>query len=350
MKTDLSIIELIQRVRILSQQKRDYLLPANQLGFKADCTSTVLSIAGTDYPILPRAAAQLASIAKIPYAYYQRLYSYPELLQQNMNTLLADISKNKLVRILGNNVRAVLSDHYKKIEHEELLGTVMPLLDNIEELEIVSSSLTEDRLYLKAICPIASAEVKVGDAVNFGFIITNSEVGCSSVVVQPYAEVLKCTNGMILPHYYESTRKIHLGKKIQDIDTYDQLYENNKDNLAEIIRFHMKQMLDSQFYNSAVAKMREATEINVPDANATIEKIAKAFSLSENEKQLILFHFIADKDTSLWGLVNAITETSKQSLTYERATQLETIGSQVLYSCLSDFHRHKNSNDYHLIA
>ena len=39
-----------------------------------------------------------------------------------------------------------------------------------------------------------TGEVKVGDAISFGAIITNSEVGMGSITVTPFCMRLVCTN------------------------------------------------------------------------------------------------------------------------------------------------------------
>ena len=332
MKQDLSLSQLCRTLNDLSVQKKDYLLPANELIIKSYSGKSYLDVAGTHFLIQERAASQLSSIARIPYSYYRRLeLEYPELLDQNVNTLLAKLGKNRLVRTLGGKVRAILSDRYRKIEHETVMETLLPILDSIKGCEVVSSSLTADRLYLKAVCKFEKSEVKVGDSVAWGIVLTNSVTGCSSIVLQPFAMVLKCTNGMVLPRYYGSTRHIHLGKQIIDIETYDSLYDSEKDNLPTIIRGEIQSILNPESYNSVVEKMRAATEIHIPYFINTLEKIVALYSLSETEKELISYYYNVGKDYSLWGLVNSVTETSKYAKSYTRAHELETIGSQLLY-------------------
>lgn len=347
MKQDLSLADLHRTVNDLALRKKDFLLPTNELTIKSSSGKSYLNVAGASFAIQNRAAAQLSSIARIPYSYYQRLEKeHPALLDVNVNTLLATQSKNRLVRTLGGNARAILSDRYRLIEHETVLDTIMPIIDSINGLDVVSASLTPDKLYLKAICKYEQSDVKVGDTVSWGIVLTNSETGCSSIVLQPFCMVLKCTNGMVLPRYDGCTRRIHLGKQITDITNYDTLYADTQDNLPVIMRSEIQSILDSEYYKSVLQKMKDAAEIFIPDASGTIEKVAKMYSLSEKEKELITYYFTIGKDLSLWGLVNSITETSKYSFTYTRAHELETIGSQLLYYGVSVM---KNSNNNPLL-
>lgn len=332
MKQDLTINQLMNRVSQLARLKKDYLVPTNELRVSSKEDTTFLDVHGTPYVLQERAAAQLSSIARIPYSYFQRLQTdYPDLLDANLNRLLADQDKPRMVRTLGAVARAVLSDRYRKVEHETLLDTLLPLIADVKGLDIVSASLTTDRLYLKAVCKYEQAEVRVGDAVAWGIVCINSETGCSSIVIQPYVQVLKCTNGMVLPQYQGGTRKIHLGKQITNMDEYEALYADEEDDLSSALKAEMDRILDSQYYMTAVQKMKDATAISIPDIHTTLQKVTKLYALSEDERKLIFFHYHKDKDSSLWGLVNAVTETSKAAGSYVRAHQLETIGSQLLY-------------------
>ncbi len=350
MKQDLTISQLMTRVSQLARLKKDYLIPTNELRVSSKEDTTFLDVHGPPYVLQERAAAQLSSIARIPYSYFQRLQTdYPDLLDANLNRLLADQDKPRMVRTLGNVARAVLSDRYRKVEHETLLDALLPLIAGVKGLEIVSASLTPDRLYLKATCRYEQAEVKEGDKVAWGLLCMNSETGCSSIVIQPYVQVLKCTNGMVLPQYQDGTRKIHLGKKITNMDEYETLYTEDDDDLSASLKTEMDKVLDSSSYQPVVEMMKAATEITVPDVHTTLNIMMKRYSLSEDECKLVFFHYHKDKDTSLWGLVNAVTETSKTVATYERAHQLETIGTQLLYEGVAMV-EHAGSNPLLLVA
>ena len=345
MKQDLSINQLMSKVSALSKLKKDYLVPTNELTVSTTGDVTFLNVQGTPYALQDRAASQISALTHMPYSYYQRLKAhYPDLLDRNLNRLLADQDKPRMVRTLGAVARAVLSDRYRKVEHETLLDSLMPLIANVNGLEVVSASLTADRLYLKATCKYEKAEVKVGDTVAWGILCMNSETGCSSIVVQPYVQVLKCTNGMVIPQYYEGTRKIHLGKKITNMTDYEALYEKEDDELSSVLKSQIEKIMDSQYYMAVVEKMRMATELLVPDIANTMDIVTKRFSLSDEEKETVIGHYLSNKDTSLWGLVNAVTEASKSSPSYERAHQLEIIGTQLLYDGVASIQHNKISN------
>ena len=62
---------------------------------------------------------------------------------------------------------------------------------------IESCEVTPTHLYLKVVNRRIKAEVKVGDVVQAGFVIYNSEVGLGSLRVEPIVFRLVCKNGLI---------------------------------------------------------------------------------------------------------------------------------------------------------
>ena len=77
--------------------------------------------------------------------------------------------------------------------------------------------------------------------------------------------------------------------------------------------------------------MREATQIPLKhDPIKSVELLADKFQLTENERGDILRQLFMGGDNSRYGLVNAVTAASKISKTYERATDLERIGGEIL--------------------
>ena len=80
-----------------------------------------------------------------------------------------------------------------------------------------------------------------------------------------------------------------------------------------------------------VDKMREATQIPLKhDPVKSVELLADKFQLTENERGDILRQLFMGADNSRYGLVNAVTAASKIAKTYERATDLERIGGEIL--------------------
>lgn len=331
MKTDLNLSQLVSQLDYLSTLKKDYLISTDDISVQTNPAESCINFQGVSYPMQETAKRQLSAVCGIPYSYVKRIgKEYPELLDANYNGLLRNIHKNKLMRTIGGRVRAILSDHYKKYENEAVLATILSVLDNIKGLNVVSSSLTAERMYVKMVSEIERVDVKVGDSVAFGAIITNSEVGMGSITVNPFCMRLVCTNGMALPKYLGNARRIHLGRKFRTIEEYEMIADDI-DGIRGNIEECLKEALDPVFYMKIVDKMRMATEIKLVAPFESIDKVAKLYGLDEREKKTITVHYIAGKDETLYGLVNAVTRASQDMQSYVRATEMEKIGSDILF-------------------
>src|SRR5205807_5509468 len=84
-------------------------------------------------------------------------------------------------------------------------------------------------------------------------------------------------------------------------------------------------------FNALVAQLREAKEgRRLAKPKEAMERLGKRLSLTEAEGESVLKHLIEGADLSAYGVLNAVTRASQDSSSYERATELETMGGQVL--------------------
>ena len=71
-----------------------------------------------DFGINPLAHQQIASRLGIPIKYYQRMQAEaPALLDENVNNLLEQTPAKRMVRVMDGNVRAFLSDLYRRLDN-----------------------------------------------------------------------------------------------------------------------------------------------------------------------------------------------------------------------------------------
>ena len=61
-----------------------------------------------------------------------------------------------------------------------------------------------------------------------------------------------------------------------------------------------------------------------------VEYAARELSLSSSEAEKVTESLISNRDYSKWGMVNAITHTANTVSDYDRASELEVLGGQVL--------------------
>ena len=285
---------------------------------------------------------QIADNTGIPQAYYRRMLTdAPDLLAENANAWLRRGESRRMVRTIRDEsdqpvVRAVLSDRYRPLDSYQLLDAVLPLLQ-ARGIRIESCALTEKKLYLKAISERTTAEVKVGESVQAGLVVSNSEVGFGAVSIQPLVYTLRCTNGMIIED--SSMRRNHVGRKHGDGGSDDlQHLLSDETRAADDRAFFLRvrdvatAALDEAVFHRQVQRLREAagSPITSNALDKVVEVTAKRFGLTQDEGDGVLAHLIRGGDLSQWGLCSAITRFSQDVENYDRATDLERIGGRVV--------------------
>lgn len=337
MQTQYSLTEFAKELEARAASKKDYLVEARSLAM--DFGGNIgLKNPTEDFsaplPANDTMHQQLATRLNIPAQYYSRLRaSAPQLLADNVNHWLDKSTDQRLLRTLGGQARAFLSNRYQRIENEEIAQVVLPqLLEG--HAEVVSSAITESRMYIKAVFPRVQGEVKNGDVVQAGIVISNSEVGQGAVKIQPLIYRLVCLNGMVIEDAKYSAR--HVGGRISAQEDVYELLSNEAiaaDDRAIMLKVRdvVKASFDEARFAMRLEAMRESTQDKIEgNPIESVKVLGKKFMLSEFEQGGILRHLIDGGDISRWGMLNAVTRTAQDIADYDRATQLETFGGNIL--------------------
>jgi len=278
---------------------------------------------------------QIGTHLGIPAKYYDKMRSeYPELLATNINSWFERTPSRRMLRTLDGTARAFLSDRYRRIDNFEVAETVLPILSGMKGSIIKSCELTDSRMYLKVVNTMIEAEVKKGDVVQAGLLITNSEVGLGSVAVTPLVYRLVCSNGMIIAD--NSLRKYHVGR-VNEADNNFGIYRDETieaDDRAFLMKIEdtVQAAMNEVIFKQVIDKMKEATEAKMESHKIpqVIELTAKEFNITQEESNGILGHLIEGGDLSLYGLSGAITRFAHDVDSYDRSTELEATGWKVL--------------------
>ncbi len=93
--------------------------------------------------------------------------------------------------------QGIFSDCYRRLDNLELCAAVLTVIQEMQGSQIESCEVTPTHLYLKVVNRRLKAEVRVGDVVQAGFVVFNSEVGLGSLRVEVLVFRLACKNGLI---------------------------------------------------------------------------------------------------------------------------------------------------------
>ena len=340
MKSGRSLVDLAKELERQLATKKDLVVPSSLMRYQTDdaghCTVKVEEPEGLEsYGITDLARRQLAEKLKIPFAYFERMrVEQPALLDRNVNTWLQSEEERRLIRTLDMRVRAVLSERFRRLDNWDLAEHVLPMLQRLPDVRFESVELTETRLYLKVVTPRVQCEVGPGDLVQAGVAVSNSEVGCGSLAVQPLLYRLVCVNGLIASD--RALRKTHVGRAIESNE--DSVLVFKEDTLAADDRAFFLKVRDvveaavsEATFRQVSDKLKQTLGIKLRgDPVKSVELLANRYALNENERSGVLRQLIAAGDLSGYGLVNAVTNFSQQVQDYDRATEFEGLGGKLI--------------------
>ena len=343
MKQGRTLTALAQELIRQKQSIRDFIADTRELQIqispRAETVATqplMLTVgAHGDYPINEHTHNQLAGRIGIPAKYYDRMRTEaPALLKANVEHWFQHTPERRMVRTLDGRARAFLSDRYRPLDNYDLAEAVLPVLREADGIQIASCEVTESRLYIKATFPRIQGEVKKGDVVQSGIVVTNSEIGLSSLRIEPLIYRLVCLNGMICADF--GTKRYHIGR---NADSSENAYELYRDETlaADDKAFWMKARdtvrasLDQVQFQRILQRVQAAAqEKPVADPVAAVEVLGARHGFTEHEHNSVLKHLLSGGDLSRWGVVNAVTAASQDVTDYDRATELERLGGVLL--------------------
>ena len=328
---NLSLPELIQTVNAQERIKKDHLVESHQLSVVTRDNQTYLTVPGRNsesYVLNDTARAQLATRLEIPYRYAEKLrMEEPRLLDQNLNALLRRSNEKRLIRTMGESCRAVLSNSFRILDNYAFLGTVMPMLGSYPDAKMTESYLTETHLHITLVFQAARGWVKPGDAINYGIMVSNSEVGLGSLTANPIIFRLVCSNGLVVTENDgPGVRRVHLGKRMEDLTKLPSDREVWLE-YGDVVRA----TADTKRLPQILHRLQVAAQTPVLDSpEEVVEKLVKKFQLTKDEGERVFNQYIAGNDLSTWGLINATTEAAKEADTIQRRVEMQTIGGRLL--------------------
>lgn len=331
MKTGRDLREVLIELQRQREAKKDYISPAASLALGED--GHTLNMGENEFSTTDLFHRQVGAALSIPAKYYDLMQrEKPALLAENVNSWFATKDASYMLRTMDGSARALLSDHYRRIDNLEVASTVLPLFAGVPGMQVMSAEVTSQKLFIKVVDTRREA-VCVGDIVQFGVVVSNSEVGLGAVSVQPLIYTLRCTNGMIVNSLGE--RKTHVGRATKGIeDGFDIYTEETQEAEDRAFLLKLRDVVNSTFdevkQQMIIGKLEEAAGAKITGrVQSVIELTGREYGLSNMEQDGVLKYLIEGGDLSLYGLSNAVTRYSQDVESYDRATALEGIGWNV---------------------
>jgi len=287
------------------------------------------------------AVGQLAQKLNIPTTYLRDLAGGVEWQRNLAATMLNEHSdwtqrSRVLIRTVGNEVRGVLSDSYRRLNSVEILTAFVQEASN-QGAVISDAYMNDTNVWAETILPqpIVVPTAKNGDVVIFvGARFSTSDYGNGSLDMRTFMLNGACLNGMVRESVM---RQVHLGSKLPDSLALSQrTYELDTQTTISAVRDLTQGLYDKDTLLLKAREIQGASEIEV-DFDNEIRKLTREngrLNKSEGEAvQKILVQNNPDDGVqgaaTLWKLTQAITAHARV-LTPERSRDLHEIAGQLM--------------------
>lgn len=363
-QTDLAtLIETItsQRARAI-----DVIRPARELAF----AGSILELNGLDRVLTPDgfmdanglytptqlALGHLDDKLKIGLPYLRKMYAQkPELFAENVNTWLLEDDRSYMLRLLRSDdsptgiLRAILSPKYLRYDNIDILMATLAGIQAAEVTDpVVDADLTETRMVVRVTVPSMAVHAEEllknyrspfdgsdvsmgwtpdrvrrasqregmgveggGKLVFAGIVITNSEVGGGRWKITPRIVVQVCNNGLTFTA--DGLKKTHLGAEQEDgiLEWSAETQRINLDLITSQTVDVVKTYLNPEYVAKKVAELERKAGEPISQPTEVIAAVSKELAFSKEQQALILDHFIRGGQTTVGGIMQAITSAAQ---------------------------------------
>lgn len=328
---------------------QDYIAPIG-VNLKAQDHSPVITFSGEgglmmnmpdgSFSLHDNAIGQLADRMGIPQRYLRGLAGGEPwamtLAAQILNEHSGWTQRSRvLVRAVGQQVRGVLSDSYRRLNSVEILTAFVQ--EAAGQGAVISDAYMNDtKIWAETILPqpLVIPTAKNGNVIIFaGARFSTSDYGDGAVDMRAFLLNGACLNGMVR----ESVMKqVHLGSRLPDnLQLSNKTYELDTQTTVSAVRDLTKGLFSRETLERKAYEIQGASEIEV-DPEKEIQKLTKNGQLLKQEgKEVEKILMKNDPEdgvegaATLWKLTQAITAHARE-LTPERSRELHEISGNLL--------------------
>jgi len=286
------------------------------------------------------AVNQLADRMGVPQRYLRQLSQGGEWAVMLAAHLLNEHSSwtersRVLVRTVGQEVRGVLSDSYRRLNSVEILTAFVQEASS-QGAVISDAYMNDTKVWAETILPqpFVIPTAKNGEVIIFaGARFSTSDYGDGSVDMRTFMLNGACLNGMVRESVM---RQVHLGSKLPDTIALSQkTYELDTQTTVSAVRDLTSGLYSKDTIMQKAIEIQGASEIDV-DFTRELGKLTSSGKLLKQEsKEVEKVLMRNDPDdgvqggATLWKLTQAITAHARE-LTPERSRELHEISGELM--------------------
>lgn len=308
--------------------------------FNGDGNHLAMNMPDGVFSLHDNAIGQLAERMGVPKRYLKDLASGEPWARALAATVLNEHSgwterSRVLVRTVGQQVRGVLSDSYRRLNSVEILTAFVQEAAG-QGAVIADAFMSDTKVWAETILPqpIVVPTAKNGDVVIFaGARFSTSDYGDGAVDMRAFLLNGACLNGMVR----ESVMKqVHLGSKLPDnLAISQRTYELDTATTVSAVRDLTKGLFSRETIERKAYEIQGASEIEV-DAEREIKRLTKDGGLMKSEGQEVERLLMKNDPEdgvqgamTLWKLTQAITAHARE-LSPERSRELHEISGNLM--------------------
>jgi hypothetical protein len=293
------------------------------------------------YNIHMNALRQVAAKLNIPSQYLVTLLQgdtwQKRLGYEILNTHNGWTDRNKiLVRAVGDEVRAILSDQYRRLDSEMIFGTH---IDAIYEKggQLSDGYMSDTRVLLESLLPQAieiKTELNGTIFIAFGTRLVSSDYGAGALDLRSFIMQGACLNGMVRESIL---REIHLGSKLPDnLALSEETYRLDSLTTSSAIRDLTANLYSSDVIKDRMMEVKAATEMRV-DAGRMLLDLKGLNKLMKGEVDDIGKILMQNNpndgvqgESTLWKITQGITAYANgEDVSQERRIDLQEIAGEL---------------------
>lgn len=294
-----------------------------------------------DYRIHTNALRQVTQRLGIPGAYITDLLYGQEwqrtLGYEIMNTHNGWTDRNRmLVRSVGKEVRAFLSDQYRRLDSEMIFSTHIDAIHSAGG-KLSDGYMSDTRMLIESIYP---KPIEIVTEMNgiimiaFGTRLISSDYGHGALDLRSFILQGVCLNGLVRESVL---REIHLGAKLPDnLALSQRTYQLDSMTTASAVKDLTSNLYSSDVIKDRMLEIKAATEITV-DANQMLTDLRGLNKLMKGEcdeiGKILMRNNPRDGvqgESTLWKLSQGITAyANSEDVDQERRIDLQEIAGEL---------------------
>lgn len=344
-----NVKQTLQRLMSEHRSAQDFIAPIGVELKKKDALPVIkfteqgyitMNVEKNRYSLHPHAVGQLAEKMNIPSKYLRQLSEGTEWQRQLATQILNEHSgwterTRVLVRTVGNQVRGVLSDSYRRLNSEQILMAF--LTEAISQGAVPCDAYMSDtKIWVETILPepiSIPTELNGTVMVYMGARFSTSDYGDGAVDMRAYLLNGVCLNGMVR----ESLMKqVHLGSRLPDnLQFSERTYALDTETTMSATKDFTKNLYSRDNITRQAVMIQETSRVKV-DFNDELKKLVKANKLlkSEGESvQKLLMNGNPEDGLSggpsLWKLTQGLTAVARE-MEPTRSRELHEISGELM--------------------